>query len=242
MAMINNAKNMQLNIFISMNYEKHYNLLILKAKARKIDINSYYENHHIIPKSEGGLDDKNNIVKLTAREHFLAHWLLYRIDPKNSSRVFAFWRMCRGRGTAPIKEWPIISSRIYEDAKLAHSKAISKALKGVKKTKEHAKKVGDAVRGQKRTEEQKAKLRKKHIMTEEGRKRLVDSKKGKLPANIRAVDMLDLYTLQVLQTFETMKIAANFIQRHNSNIHEAIKKNKMCGGYKWRYTEKSNIY
>lgn len=45
----------------------------------------YFEGHHIIPKCKGGTGNstrpKNNpnIVLLTAREHFLAHWLLWRI-------------------------------------------------------------------------------------------------------------------------------------------------------------------
>lgn len=45
----------------------------------------YFEGHHIIPKCKGGTGTstraKNNpnIVLLTPREHFLAHWLLWRI-------------------------------------------------------------------------------------------------------------------------------------------------------------------
>ena len=57
-------------------YLKTYDALILKAKLRKTP-NTYTENHHILPKSFGGTDDKSNIVKLTAREHYIVHLLLY---------------------------------------------------------------------------------------------------------------------------------------------------------------------
>ena len=39
----------------------------------------YYEKHHIIPKSMGGSNKKTNLVKLTAREHFVCHLLLTKM-------------------------------------------------------------------------------------------------------------------------------------------------------------------
>lgn len=49
----------------------------------------YHERHHIVPKSEGGSDDKSNIIRLTAREHYIAHLLLAKIydDRKMHSAV-----------------------------------------------------------------------------------------------------------------------------------------------------------
>lgn len=43
----------------------------------------YSERHHIIPKCLGGTNDKDNLVRLTAEEHFVAHKLLIMIYPKN---------------------------------------------------------------------------------------------------------------------------------------------------------------
>lgn len=61
------------------NYLKHYEQLCstrkLLGRTKKDDV--YYENHHIIPKSLGGTNNIGNLVLLTAREHFIAHLLLY---------------------------------------------------------------------------------------------------------------------------------------------------------------------
>ena len=39
----------------------------------------YSESHHILPRALGGSDDPINIVRLTAKEHFIAHLLLAKI-------------------------------------------------------------------------------------------------------------------------------------------------------------------
>ena len=50
---------------------------------------TYTECHHIVPQSEGGSDDTDNLVNLTAREHYIAHLLLAKIydDMKMHSAV-----------------------------------------------------------------------------------------------------------------------------------------------------------
>ena len=65
-----------------MDYQKIYSQLILKAKERKT-VEGYKELHHIIPKCVKGTDDVNNLVELTAKEHFIAHLLLTEIYPKS---------------------------------------------------------------------------------------------------------------------------------------------------------------
>lgn len=61
------------------NYLKHYNQLCstrnLLGRSKQDDV--YYEEHHIIPKSLGGSNSADNLVLLTAREHYIAHLLLY---------------------------------------------------------------------------------------------------------------------------------------------------------------------
>lgn len=70
-----------------MNYKKHYQTLIDRAKYR--DIVGYTENHHIIPRCMGGNDSVDNIVALTPEEHFVAHQLLVKIYPTNRDLAYA---------------------------------------------------------------------------------------------------------------------------------------------------------
>ncbi|QJT71792.1 hypothetical protein TH1_110 [Shewanella phage Thanatos-1] len=68
-----------------MNYVKIYNSLIGK---RCISPAKVGEIHHIVPRSMGGSNSKNNLVKLTYREHFVAHMLLFKIH-RNLSTAHA---------------------------------------------------------------------------------------------------------------------------------------------------------
>ena len=45
----------------------------------------------------GGSNEKSNIAILTAREHFLVHWLLYKIH-KNKQMTYAFFSMTKKVG------------------------------------------------------------------------------------------------------------------------------------------------
>mgnify|MGYP000733483175 CR=1 FL=1 len=49
--------------------------------------------HHILPKCLGGTDDLENLVELTAEEHFVAHQLLVKIYPNSPNLIFACHRM-----------------------------------------------------------------------------------------------------------------------------------------------------
>lgn len=68
-----------------MNYQKIYDQLIDKRKKYPLTKNKkdpnyvYCETHHIIPKSLGGTNEKSNLVNLTAREHYIAHVLLFKL-------------------------------------------------------------------------------------------------------------------------------------------------------------------
>lgn len=65
-------------VFINNKYTTTYFAIINNAKNRT-NLVGYTENHHIIPKSLGGTNDKTNLVKLSAREHFICHKLLTKM-------------------------------------------------------------------------------------------------------------------------------------------------------------------
>lgn len=75
-----------------MNYKTIYEQLVKRGQQenRQKNKNVYYEEHHIIPKCINGSNDTQNLVLLTAREHFIAHWLLTKIYPNEPKIIFAF--------------------------------------------------------------------------------------------------------------------------------------------------------
>jgi hypothetical protein len=95
-----------------MDYKKIHDKIIERARTRRLE--GYVEKHHIIPKCMNGTNEPNNLVKLTAREHFLIHWLLHEIYPDNTDLKYAFWSMCRNSGNQQRYK---PSSRVYEYAK-----------------------------------------------------------------------------------------------------------------------------
>ena len=107
-----------------MDYLRHYNTLIERAKFRSID--GYSEKHHIIPTCMGGEDTDNNLVKLTAREHYVAHQLLIKIYPKHTGLIYAAKMMTLNGSEGRTES----KNRIYEWLRKRHSRAISEFMTG----------------------------------------------------------------------------------------------------------------
>lgn len=189
-----------------MNYALVYESLINTRRNRQLDINEYYEVHHIIPRSMGGSNEKENLIHLTAREHYIAHRLLYKIH-NNSKMAAAWFFMCTG----DIKGRETYSSKHYERARKAHSKHMKKTMKG----------SGNHFYGKQHTNESKAKIGKanknrvksqteidnwvKKVASKpknaQHRKKLGKSKKGML-------------TLKNIVTLETI-----FIKHYHKNLY-----------------------
>lgn len=74
-----------------MDYKRHYDLLIERAKSRQPT--GYVEKHHIVPRCIGGTDETSNLVKLTPEEHYVAHQLLVKMYPDNDLLVYAANKM-----------------------------------------------------------------------------------------------------------------------------------------------------
>ena len=134
-------------MYLTNKYSKWYNNIVSAARARTA-VTGYTEKHHIIPKSLGGTNNKSNLVVLTAREHFVCHWLLTKMTT----------------GTAKIKMWNamriiFVKSKGQERYSLTSRKyevirrQCSVALKGTQTGKNNGN------YGKRWTEEQRAKMR-----------------------------------------------------------------------------------
>ena len=55
-----------------------YKEFIESRPIRDLKREKNYCIHHIFPRSLGGLDDNDNLIKLTTREHFIAHLILWK--------------------------------------------------------------------------------------------------------------------------------------------------------------------
>ena len=62
----------------------------------------------------GGDNKKNNLTKLTAKEHFICHKILCKLYPNNEKLRYAFWVMCNQKTNRDYR----VSGRDYELAKL----------------------------------------------------------------------------------------------------------------------------
>lgn len=138
-----------------MNYEKIYNSLCSKTYN-----DEYTEIHHIIPRCLGGDDSSSNLVRLSAKAHYLAHLLLCRIYPDNIKLKFALNMMSRSNSkqvrNLTLTQYETIkkensialselhSTRIRSETEKAN---ISKALTGKKKTEEHKRKCSEWQKG-----------------------------------------------------------------------------------------------
>lgn len=100
-------------MYLSNKYTRWYNQIISNATNRGSP-NTYFEIHHIIPKSLGGTNQKSNLVKLTAREHFICHRLLTKMvtGEQQIKMIYAVWRMAVKGADFQDRYTP--SSRTYE--------------------------------------------------------------------------------------------------------------------------------
>jgi hypothetical protein len=110
-------------------YTLWYNAITKRAQTRVID--GYTEKHHIQPRSLGGSNDKDNLVDLTAREHFICHWLLTKIytGEAKSKMIYALNGMKRSNTFAQRYETKI-TARVYENLKKEFSIIHSATMKG----------------------------------------------------------------------------------------------------------------
>ena len=113
-----------------MNYQNIYNNLIEKRLENVLCCE--YEIHHIIPKTLGGDDSNTNLVKLTPREHYIAHLLLTKIYPEHDGLKIAWQLMASTRDDFSKRKY---SSKMYEKLKLEVRKAQSFFMRGTTKEK-----------------------------------------------------------------------------------------------------------
>jgi hypothetical protein len=133
-----------------------------QAERRKKFQGVYYEKHHIIPRSLGGSNKKENLVLLTAKEHFICHLLLTKMCINTNDTklmVLSFFMM---RTISPQQERVKITSSLFQNLKIEYA-AIQSEL-GKKRTfsQKRNNKISQALKGHYTSEETKQKISQNH--------------------------------------------------------------------------------
>lgn len=106
-------------------YTKWYYSIISSSKANPAK-DVYTERHHIIPRSLGGSDDEDNLVDLTAKQHFICHLLLTKMFEVGSfeyyKMIHAFCMMDWCYGNSKMSRY---TSKVYEAQRREYSEYMS---------------------------------------------------------------------------------------------------------------------
>lgn len=222
-----------------MDYQKIYNQIIERAKTRQLE--GYKEKHHILPKCIGGLDVKENLVELTAREHFLCHKLLCKIYPNEYKLWYALWLMVIGKQKNKLNIFKI-NNRDYERLKkefIDKIKGISKpgvslAQKGIKNSKKTGPPKGHNKHdgfGALISKAKKGKKRPNFIVTE----KMLACRRKPRKGNPRKVVKLDINTFEILEIYSNLKEAEKIYKGIKNALRIDFKIYK--DGY-WSYLDK----
>lgn len=194
-------------MYLENKYTKWYQNIIAAAQSRS-NVTGYRERHHIRPKSLGGTDLPENIVELTAREHFICHILLIRMTSGEEKRkmVYAAWAFNR---KSKNQDRSSISSRTYETLRQQYASVQSVNRKG-KQGKKHSEEtkalLSNMFAGKPKSEETKRKMReswksrpprsqshrdalsaasKGRVISDETRKKMSESHRGIAPIHVK---------------------------------------------------------
>ena len=119
------------------NYKEQYDSLISYRLLNKLEKSKEEsgktETHHILPRSCGGTDDPENLVNLYAKEHFMAHYYLWKMhenDEFKCQMLNAFWMMCIMSSSSQERTYQeyIKMSQEYQEARIQFAKYLSTVM------------------------------------------------------------------------------------------------------------------
>lgn len=188
-------------IFLTNKYSKWYFAIIKNRVDNPIKDNSYVEKHHIIPKSIGGSNKKENLVALTPKEHFVCHLLLVKMTTGKFKTKMSYALRLLSHIENEHQSRHKISARAYSLIVSITKPALSNAISGINnpfygrthsdesKEKMKAKRAiqKPPMLGKTRSEETKEKLR------EANRKQFLDPRQIEMRRNCNKIEGMVIY-------------------------------------------------
>lgn len=223
-----------------MNYKRIYDEIVDNAKIRGLNkkkLNYYTECHHIIPKCLGGTNDKDNLVLLTAKEHFVCHHLLFKTG--NFNLIHAFMCMNNVKNFQHKRIQSILTANQYANLRCAYMKVMSEKLKGRIVTIETREKLRIANLGKIISEETRKKLSESHKglrtclgikASEETRKKLSESHKGQFVSEETKMKMRNIHKGRIFTNEWKAKISLAKIGKDKGKILSDEHKQKIRDG------------
>ena len=215
------------------NKEKYFEIINngLKDKPES----GYYEHHHIVPKSICPLlrKSQDNLVYLTAKNHFLAHYYIWKwfrdeLNDKKWAKKMCFAFNCMKRIITKSDDIDELS-KLYEDVRKDFSKVSSEANKG-KNNPMYGK---DWRVGKSKEELEEYSRKMSHIVknrTEETRKKAAESNK-------KPILQYTKYE-KFIKEWKSARDVENELNINNGDICKCCQgKLNSAGGYRWYYKE-----
>ena len=201
-------------IFIDNKYTRWYYNIVTSAKSRIYT--GYTEKHHIIPKSCGGSNSKENLVKLTPKEHFICHLLLTKMVNGHNRHlmVYAFHGLKakqnrQNRYSSKLEITAKIYQKLKEELNIIKKSQTpwnkgktglpSSWNKGISPSDETKEKIRDA------RAKQDMSYRKGTPLSEEQRNKISQTLKGNVPWNKGKVDIGIFSTNNPMKNPESIK-------------------------------------
>lgn len=168
-----------MDLFTDNKYTTWYFNIVSRARARDTENLGYTEKHHVIPVSLGGTDD---IVILTAREHYICHRLLIRMVKTPKAKKSMGWALHMMLHQAnPYHDRYFPNSKVFERLRVEWNLAIKSAP--YVRTAEHQANINAAntkrLKGKKLSAETRAKMSASHLGRTSPRKGVKESEETK---------------------------------------------------------------